>query len=467
MRYLPSMLLALLLCLSGLPAFAAVDDAVAVATATRLLDHMEAGEYETATADFSPQMKAALGVDKLAAVQQQLAAAGAETSRDAPKVSAQSGMTVVVVRIHREQASVDATIAIDDGGDVAGLHYAPAAEPATEAPALDDDAPYSERDFAVGDGERALPGTLAMPNAASADAAVPAVVLVHGSGPQDRDETVGRNRPFLDIARGLAAQGVAVLRYDKRSKARPQDYADGQVTIDSETTDDAVAAVAALREVPGVDPKRVFVLGHSQGAMMAPRIAAQSGHVAGLVLLAAPARPLLDILVEQNIRLAVLDDARTSEGEAAAIARLKGQVAAIRAGDEMAPTETPLNQSVAYWRSTETVDPVAEAKAIALPMLVLQGAQDIQVVDADWQSWKGGFHDDPNVEFKLYPTLNHFGIAVEGEQGLAQYQQPGHVDQTLIADVAHWILARDVDRATTTTLPGAGADGQAGRNGHR
>src|SRR5690606_30521877 len=305
-----------------------------------------------------------------------------------------------------------------------------------DAPAVDADAAYVESDFTVGNGERALPGTLAMPRDASSDAPVPAVVLVHGSGPHDRDESIGPNKPFLDIARGLAAQGIAVLRYDKRSKARPQDYADGNITIDSETTDDAVFAVAALREAPGIDPSRVYVLGHSQGAMMAPRIAARSGHVAGLVLLAAPARPLLDILVEQHIRLAVLDDAHTSDEEAAAIAKLKGQVAAIRAGGDVADADSPLQQSAAYWRSTEAVDPVAEAEAVGLPMLVLQGAQDFQVVDADWQRWKAGFHDDPQVEFKLYPTLNHLGISVEGEPGPAQYEQPGHVDPALIADVA-------------------------------
>src|SRR3546814_6313803 len=89
--------------------------------------------------------------------------------------------------------------------------------------------------------------------------------------------------------------------------------------------------------------------------------------------------------------------------------------------------------------------PVAEAKSVGLPMLGLQGAKDIQVVDADGQRWKAGFHDDPQVEFKLYPTLNHLGIAVEGEPGLAQYEQPGHVDPTLIADVAEWIHAQDAD----------------------
>ncbi len=131
MRYLQSLLLMLLLGLpAAMPAVAAPSQADAVAVATRLLDHMEAGEYEAASADFSPQMKAALGADKLAAVQQQLATAGAQTGRDAPTVSEQSGMTVVVVRIHREQASIDATIAVDGDGKVAGLHYAPAAEPA-------------------------------------------------------------------------------------------------------------------------------------------------------------------------------------------------------------------------------------------------------------------------------------------------------------------------------------------------
>jgi len=446
MRILQSMLLAALCCLpAALPAMAADGDADAVATATRLLDHMEAGEYEAASADFSPQMKAALGVDKLEGVQQQLAAAGAQTGRDQPQVSQQSGMTVVVVRIHRALASVDATIAIDGDGKVAGLHYAPAAAPAPETEPVDADAGYQERDISVGDGERALPGTLAMPEGASADAPVPAVVLVHGSGPHDRDETVGPNRPFLDIARGLAAQGIAVLRFDKRTQARPQDYADGKVTIDSETTDDAVIAVDALRKVPGVDPARVYVLGHSQGGMMAPRIAAKSGHVAGLVLFAAPARPMLDILVEQQIRLAVLDDGKTGDDEAAAIAKLKGQVAAVRAGGDVAADASPLGQPADYWRSAEAVDPVAEAKAVALPMLVLQGAQDFQVVDADWQHWKAGFHDDPKVEFKLYPTLNHLGMAVEGEQGPAQYQQPGHVDPSLIADVAGWIQAQAAD----------------------
>ena len=98
-----------------------------------------------------------------------------------------------------------------------------------------------------------------------------------------------------------------------------------------------------------------------------------------------------------------------------------------------------MGQPVAYWRSTDAVDPVAEAQALGLPMLVLQGARDIQVVDADWQGWKGAFHDDPQVEFRLYPKLNHLGIAGEGDGNLGEYAVPGHVDAGMIADVAAWI----------------------------
>ena len=412
--------------------------------ATRLLDQLDAGDYAAAEAGFTAQMAAAVPAAKLEAVWESLPAqAGAAQGRGQPEVAVQGGITLVTVPLHHANAELVAKIAIDGDGKVTGFLVQPAPPPPAAAPGAD--AGFDERDFVVGGAESAsgaLPGTLAMPSGASTQAPVPAVVLVHGSGPHDRDETIGPNRPFLDIGRGLAARGIAVLRYDKRTHARPQDFADGDYGIDDETTDDAVAAVAALAAVDGIDPARLFVLGHSQGGMLAPRIAQRSGQVAGLVLLAAPARPLLDILVEQNIRLAVLDDGRTSDEEKTAIATLRQQVQAVRAGGDVALADSPMRQSADYWRSTEAVEPVAEAKAAALPMLVLQGARDIQVVDADWQRWKGGFHDDPKVTFKLYPTLNHLGIAVETDGDLKQYTIPGHVDAQLIADTAAWIEAQ-------------------------
>jgi dienelactone hydrolase len=440
-------LLLLAALLAAAPRLATAQDAGApdaTVIATTLLDHLDAHDYAAAEAVFSARMAAAVPAARLQAVWESLPTqAGEARGRGEPVLERQDDMQLVTIPLHYANAELLAKAMVGADGKVEGFLVQPAPPPPAAAPAAD--AAFAERELSVGDGERALPGTLALPKAAAPAHGYPAIVLVHGSGAQDRDETIGPNRVFLDIARGLAGRGVAVLRYEKRSKARPQDYAGGNVTIDSETTDDAVAAVQALRKVPGIDPSRIFVLGHSQGGMMAPRIAAHAAAagapVAGLVLMAAPSRKLLDILLEQQHRLAVLDDGHTSDEEAAAIAKLQQQVRQVRAGGEVALDDSPLRQPAPYWRSTDAVDPVAEAKADALPMLVLQGARDIQVVDADWQGWKGAFHDDPKVAFELYPALNHLGIAGVGDGNLAEYSKPGHVDAQLIDDTATWLLA--------------------------
>ena len=424
----------------SLPARAQAVDGKAIAI--RALDHMDAGEYAQVEAMFDADMAKAVPADKLKAVWESLPAqVGKATGRGDAQTMEQAGSTLVQVPLHFEKAELMAKFAIEGGGKIVGFMIQPAqaAAPPAPAPPVAEDASFSEREVMVGGDDRALPPTLALPKG---DGSFPAVVLVHGSGPHDRDETIGPNKPFLDIARGLAAQGIAVLRYEKRTKARPQDFASGMFGVDEETTNDAVQAVATLRGIDGIDPKRVFVLGHSQGGMMAPRIAAVSGHVAGLVLLAAPARSLLDIVIEQNRRLAVLDDGKTSDAERDAITAIIQQVRITRDAATDPATKTVMGLPAGYWRSIDSVDPVAEARSVGLPMLVLQGARDIQVVDADWQGWRGAFHADPKVSFKLYETLNHLAMPGEGDGTLAEYQQPNHVDATLIDDVAAWIKAR-------------------------
>ena len=406
------------------------------ALAQQALDALDAGHYAQVEQLFGPQMAAAVPADKLQAIWESLPAQmGNAKGREQAQVSAQGDTHFVQIPLHFEKAELVAKFAIDAGGKIVGFLIQPA-QSTSPAPAVAADANFSERDFSVGDGERALPGTLAMPKG---NGPFPAVVLVHGSGPQDRDETIGPNKPFLDIARTLAAQGIAVLRYDKRTKARPQDFAGGNFGVDDETTNDAVIAVDALRKTDDIDPKRIFVLGHSQGGMLAPRIAAVSGHVAGLILMAAPSRPLLDILIEQNRRLAALNDGKIDDAERAAINAIIEQVRITRDPKTAATSPTVMGQPAGYWRSIEAVDAVSEAQQVRLPMLLLQGARDIQVVDADWQNWRDAFADDAEATFKLYPKLNHLGIAGEGEGSLAEYQQPGHVDAHLLTDVAAWV----------------------------
>lgn len=414
-------------------------DRDAIALATTLLDHLDGGRFTQAEALFSPAMRAAVPAEKLQQVWASLApSVGPAGPRGTATASAQGDITVVVVPLAFARANLIARITLDVNREIAGFLVQPAPPP---APAPDSAASYFERDATVGQGERALAGTLTLPKAASAGTPVPGIVLVHGSGPHDRDETIGPNKPFLDIAHGLAAHGIAVLRYDKRTKARPQD-AGMDFTVDAETTDDAVLAVDALRQTEGVDPAHVFVLGHSQGGLMAPRIAARSGQVAGLVLLAAPSRPLLDIVIEQNERLATMDDGQVSDAERKAIDAVIEQVNQVREPATAPAAKVLMGMPTGYWRSIDGVDPIAEARALSVPMLLQQGGRDFQVVQADWQRWQQAFDKHTRVTFKQYQHLNHLGIAGTGPGKPGEYAVAGHVDAGLIDDIADWIHQR-------------------------
>lgn len=405
-----------------------------VALATRLLDQLDSGQYAAAESSFSAQMKAAVPAEKLKAVWESLPAQmGTAGPRGTAVSSEADGFRIVVVPLQYANGALQARIVLDKDDKIAGFLVQPAAAPAS-APAAD--ASFIEQEFNVpasGSASAALPGTLTLPKGTGP---FPAIVLVHGSGPQDRDETIGPNRPFLDIARGLAAQGIAVLRYEKRSRARPQDFK-AAFSIDDETTDDAVAAVGALASTAHIDPKHVYLLGHSQGGLLAGRIAkASNGKLAGLVLLAAPARPLLDLLAEQNRYMVALDGSVSAE-EQAHLASLDAAIAAVRSNPEARLMDVPGS----FWQQLEKVDPIADVQASQLPALLLQGGRDFQVVDADWQLWNGALKGE-RYRFKHYPSLNHLGIAGEGKGSLEEYARPGHVDTALINDVAQWIKAQ-------------------------
>lgn len=434
LRYLVAITIALML---AAPA-AAGERAKALSAA--VLDLMEAGEFQAIHDGLAPEMQSAVSVDALAqawtGLQQQL---GPLQSRGEPRLVDRGGITLVVTPLHFQHGALNANLAFDDQERTISLLLQPA--PAAAAPPAAD-AGFSERDFSVGDGDGALPGTLAMPDG---QGPFPAVVLVHGSGPLDRDETVGPNRPFLDIARGLAERGIAALRYDKRTLVQPQAAAEPDFSVDDETTADAVAAIEALRATPGIDPARVYVFGHSLGAMMAPRIVQRADGAAGAILLAAPARRLLDLLPEQTARMAELQGADPAAAQAALDALEEG-IARVRAGEDLPLAEAPLGAAPAYWRSTEAVDPIAEAKALAQPLLVLHGGRDIQVTGVERERWEAAFEGDPRVTLKHYPELGHLGIASDADDPLAAYARPGKVDDGLIGDVAAWIRQQEDGR---------------------
>lgn len=397
--------------------------------AGQLLDHLQAGRIEQAEAMLTPQMASAVPADTLRGVWQSL---GELQQRGQPSVSAQQDLQVVSLPLRFAGGAVVAQVAVDAQDKVAGLLFRPA--PPEKAPPPPADADYTEVDFSVPQQRGALPGTLALPKGKGPFAAV---LLVHGSGPQDRDETIGASRPFLDIARGLAAHGIAVLRYDKRTLVRPQDFQQ-PFDVDDETTDDAVAALAALAADPRIDGGRVFVLGHSQGGMLAPRIASRWPQARGAILWAAPARTLLDLLPEQNRHLFAMDGTITAQ-EQAFLDALDRQIAAARGDAPVPASDLPLGVPQGFWKSIEAVDARADARTLRKPLLMLHGGRDFQVPERDWTLWQEALKERGDVQWKAYPALNHIGVAGSGASSLKEYAQEGHVASQLVDDVAGWV----------------------------
>lgn len=420
-------------------AAAAGTAARAEALAREVAGHLRKGETAAVAARFSPQMAAALPAERFREVWGSLPAQlGALKSLGEPVVRVVEGVGNAWVPAAYEKALVSLHMVFDGEGRLIGLRIVPGPPPAEWVPApYADPSKARERDVTVGGGEWALPGTLTLP--AEGGGPFPAIVLVHGSGPNDRDETVGGTKVFRDLAGGLAARGIAVLRYEKRTKVHGAKMAGKPVTLEEEVVDDAVSAAALLRATPGVDPKRVAVLGHSLGGTLAPRIAAADRAIAGIVLLAAAARPPEELVADQVDHLASVGAAPKE-----VVAKTKADVAKLKAlspGSPEAASATLLGVPASYWLSFRGYDPAATAKGLGIPILVLQGGRDYQVTGKDLELWKKALGDDPRATIRLFPSLNHLFVPGDGPSSPVEYEKPGHAAPEVVEAIAAWTRA--------------------------
>jgi hypothetical protein len=284
-----------------------------------------------------------------------------------------------------------------------------------------------------------LPGTLTLP---AAEQPVPAVVIVHGSGPHDRDGTIGPNTPYRDLAEGLTASGIGVLRYDKRTLVYRDRLAGAMAafTVDDEVVDDAVAAVTLLESTPGVDPNAIFVLGHSLGGYLGPRIISRSPTARGLVILAGNSRSLPEVILDQT---GFLNSLGPQAPEAtAAIAQLRRQ-AAIAMSSALTPetpaSELPFGAPASYWLDLQQYDPVATAAGLDRPVLVIGVGRDYQVTSADFEGWRRGLGGRSDVELRWFPGLNHLLIAGTDPASPQDYAVAGHVADAVVDAIAAWV----------------------------
>jgi len=287
-----------------------------------------------------------------------------------------------------------------------------------------------------------LTATLTLP--AHITKPVPAIVLVSGSGPNDQDETVGPDKPFLDLASGLARHGIATLRYDKRTKDYPAGIDLATFTPNQEYVLDAVAAVNLLGSRPEIDPNRIFVLGHSQGGTFAPLIAKTDPRIAG-VILAAAAEPFGATLVRQLTYLSTLPGAigAHANAELPEARQAEAEIDSPTLATQSPTTKlSPLlgGAGPQYFLNLRQYDEVATARAIPQPLLLLQGDRDYNVtVPDDLDVWLNGLAGKTNVTVHQYPHADHLFIDGTGPPTPADYDVDRHVDPQVITDIATWV----------------------------
>ena len=293
-----------------------------------------------------------------------------------------------------------------------------------------------------------LKGMLTLPD--NTENKVPAVVFVHGSGSSNMDEKVYSMTPFKDLAEGLAKHGVASVRYDKRSFAHGLKVVMDKsevITVKQETIEDAVLAGQLLKNDSRIDADRVFIVGHSMGGMLAPRIDAEGGDFKGLVIMAGSLRKLEDIMSFQTEEmLSSMKGITRKLTEKFMYKVLKKFNGMYEMSDQQAKKIKVGGGTTLYYFKEAGEHPAEKYLAETdKPILVMQGGKDVQVkAEVDFTAYKNLLDNRDNVSFKLYPNLNHcFVPAVYADINKIkkEYSIEQHIGEDVIADIARWIYS--------------------------
>lgn len=413
-----------------------------VAAARRALDFLLAEKYAELSAMAAPNAAQVLTPqflrDRPGAEARSF---GKAASIGAPVVAHDGNKTLVSFPVQFAKNTVYVQFTMDEGSRVAGLYFRPVEAPLPplwRRPGYSNPAAFRSREVTVGDDEWKLGGTLLIP---AGKGPFPALVLVHGPGPNDRDESIFGNKVFADLAEGLASRGVAVLRYDKRTKVYADRMSEMNYTVQQETVEDAIRAAELLGRQPEVNAARVYMLGHSLGGYLLPRIATRYGKLAGLVFLAANARPVEIMALEENEYVASLNGHPSPDAEKR-LADLRAEVLKVR--DLKPGAKGPpviMGLPLAYLLDLKSYDPLS-VKDLKAPMLFLQGGRDFQVTTKDFDIWRSALSGRANATFHLYPSLNHLFIVGDGRSTPAEYHIPGNVSGEVVRDIANWISSK-------------------------
>ena len=399
-------------------------------------------DFKSAILNFDEQMKAALNESQLRESWQNIILdVGTLLQVDIESTMEMENYRIVVVRCLFQRNIIDVRVVFNENKQISGLNFSPKNFNYNPPDYINKSA-FDELDVTIGKGEWALPGTLTLPHGKGP---FPGLILVHGSGPNDRDESIGPNKTFKDLAWGLASKSIAVLRYDKRTFTHAKKFTPEilkKFTIKEEVLDDALLAVQLMLQRKEVDSKRIILLGHSLGATIAPRIAQQAPNLAGIIIMAGITRSLEDTILDQYTYLYNLDG-KITEQQKDELKSLQSKVEKVKnleISDYIQPQDLPLGIPPAYWKDLMENNQLEIAKSLKIPILILQGGRDYQVLESkDFKVWKKVLNSHDNVQFNLFPKLNHLFIEGEGQSTPQEYMNEGHVNLEVIKTIINWI----------------------------
>ena len=349
-------------------------------------------------------------------------------------LTTKDGYQIVDVPVIFKNGSATLRFALNAKGEISGFFITDNATASNSMQLAND------TEVTFGSAEYPISGSLTLPEG---EGPFPAVILVHGSGPSDRNEQIGPNLPFMDLAEQLSAQGVAVLRYDKRTYLYGNQLAQlTDITVQDETIDDVVYALDYLQTLDNIDTEHIYIAGHSLGGYLVPRIAAQTPEAAGYILLAASARPMEDLLLEQTEYILSLEKSLDDASKEKLLKQTQDMIDTIKSltPDSEYTADQLGGTPASYWLDLKNYDPIAEVQGINKSFLVLQGGRDYQVTKTDYDLWQSAFGEYSDVHFRFYDNLNHLFMSGTGKSVPNEYQQKNTVDTVVGKDIANFVL---------------------------